>query len=233
MDAETILTTARSGAAPSEWNVWPLRRDRVLTGAAKWGALSLIGFILLVPIVIVTVPSDFVNAGAAQQSLATAIIMLVGALAIISLWLAVAALARVRRAADYWLIITPDVFIKAEPRRLFEIPLEDVADITLKGVAPPSDIAVQGDIGPQYFAMGMFGRIANRAGVMGVSRKTSRSAPSLAFRDRRDNRIVIISTDDAFDHLGAIEHILRERVDQKEDRAWRASLKPLTGLDAQ
>ena len=228
MDAETILATARAGAAPSEWNVWPLRRDRMLFAAFKWGLLSLVGFALLVPILIVTVPSDFVGARAGQKALATAIILLVAALAVSSLWLTVEALLRARQAADYWLIITPDVFIKAEPRRLFEIPLEDVGDITLKGVAPPSDIEVRDAMGPQHFAMGMMGQIANRMGVPGVTKKQTRSAPLLAFRDRRDNRTVIVSTDDAFDHLGAIEQILMERVAKKEDQAWRKSLGPLT-----
>lgn len=233
MDAATILAMARAGAAPSDWNVWPLRRDRVLFAALKWGLLSLIGFALFVPILIVTVPSDFVGAGAAQKALATAVILLVGALAFSSLWLTVDALLRARQAAGYWLIITPDVFVKAEPRRLFEISLEDIGDITLKGVSPPSDIEVQNAIGPQHFAMGMFGQIANRMGVAGVTKKQARSAPSLAFRDRRDNRAVIISTDDSFDHLGAIEQILAERVGQKEDQSRRNSLKPLKGPSAE
>lgn len=225
MEAESIMATVRSGAAPSDWNVWPLRRDRVLIGAMKWALLSLVGFVLFVPIVIATVPSDFIGTDAVQQSGVTAAIMLVGALAICSLWLAIADLLRVRRASEYWLVITPDLFIKAEPRRLFEIPLEDIENITLKGVAPPSDTAVEGAIGPQYFAMGQFSRIANQMGVMGGARTRVRGAPSLAFRDRRDNRVVTIGMDDSFDHLGAIELILRERAAQKEEKTRRASLK--------
>jgi hypothetical protein len=225
MEAESIMSTVRSGKAPSDWNVWPLRRDRVLVGAAKWGLLSLVGFVLFVPIVMATVPSDFVNTGAIQQSIVTAIIILVGALAVCSLYLAIEALLRARRASEHWLVITPDLFIKAGPRRLFEIPLEDIADITLKGVAPPTDTAVQGAIGPQYFAMGQFSRIANQMGVMGGARTRTRGAASLAFRDRRDNHVVTIGTDDSFDHLGAIESILRERAAQKEEKSWRASLK--------
>lgn len=225
MDAETILAKARSGEAPSDWNVWPLRRSRVLVASVKWGALSVAGFALLVPILIATIPSALVGASALQQSVVVTILLLVGALAVCSLWLAFDAALRARRASDYWLIITPDLFIKAEPRRLYAAPLEDVADVTLKGVAPPSDTQVQGAIGPQLFAAGQYARIANQMGVAGANRSRARGAPSLAFRDRRTNRVVTVGTDDSFDHLGAIEFILRERAAQKEEKSWRASLK--------
>ncbi len=222
MEAETVLATVRSGAAPSEWNVWPIRRDYVLISAAKWGLLSLIGFVIFVPVLLATFPSDFIHTGAAQQSLATVIILLVGALAFGSLGLAIEALLRAWRASDYWLVITPDVFIKAQPRALYQIPLEDITDLTLKGVAMPNDAGVRTD-GPQHFAMGQYSRIAERMGVIGAMSRRTRESPSLAFRDRRDNRTIIVATDNSFDHLGAIEHILRERASQKDDALWRAS----------
>lgn len=221
MEAETVMATVRSGAAPSEWNVWPLRRDRVLVGAAKWGLLALVGFALFVPVALATIPADFNHTGAVQQSVATIIILLVGTVAFGSLWLAIEALLRVRRASDYWLVITPDLFLKAEPRRLYQIPLEDIADITLKGVEQPNDFAAS----QPTLAMGQFSRIADRMGVMGAMSRRSRSAPSLAFRDRRDNRTIIVGTDDSFDHLGAIDLILRERAGKREEAVWRASLK--------
>lgn len=223
MDAETILATVRRGAAPSEWNVWPLRRDRVLIGAAKWGLLSIVGFVLFVPILLNTFPSDFIHADAFKQSAATVVILLTGALAFCSLWLTIESLLRARRASDYWLIITPDHFVKAEPRRLYQIPLEEIANITLKGVSQPSDIAVQGSIGPQFAGMGQYARIADRMGVTGTMSARPRGAPSLAFRDQRDNRTIIVSTDDAFDQLAAIDQILRERASQREEAVWRAS----------
>ncbi len=223
MEAATVIASVRSGAAPSEWNVWPLRRNYVLVSAAKWGLLSLIGFVIFVPVLLATFPSDFIHTGAAQQSLATVIILLVGALAFGSLGLAIEALLRAWRASDYWLIITPDVFIKAQPRNLYQIPLEDIADLTLKGVSMPNDAAVRSSVGPQHFAMGQYSRIAERMGVIGSMSRRTRESPSLAFRDRRDNRTIIIATDNSFDHLGAIEHILRERTGQREDALWRAS----------
>ncbi len=225
MEAETVMATVRSGAAPSEWNVWPLRRNRVLIGAAKWALLSLVGFALLVPVILITYPADFDHAGAFQQSFATVIILLVGAVAFGSLWLAIEALLRARRASEYWLVITPELFIKAEPRRLYQIPLEDIADITLKGFARPEDIAARNAASPQYFALGQFSRVAGQIGAIGAAGRRTREAPSLAFRDRRDNRTVIIGTDDSFDHLGAIEHILKERAGRREEAMWRASHK--------
>lgn len=225
MEAESVMATVRSGAAPSDWNVWPLRRDRVLISAILWGLLSLVGFAFFIPVLWATVPSDFIHTDAVVQSAATVIILLVGTLAFCSLWLTIEALLRVRRANDYWLIITPDLFIKAQPRHLYQIPLEDIANITLKGVAPPSDTAVQGAIGPQHFAMGQYARIANRMGAFGAISRRTRELPSLAFRDSRDNRTIIVGTDDSFDHLAVIEQILRQRADQKDTALWRASHK--------
>lgn len=224
MDAETIMATVRAGEAPSDWNVWPLRRNRVLIAALKWGLLALVGFAMLIPVLIGSIPDDFVHADGFKQSVATIIILLVGALAFSSLWLAIEALLRARRASDYWLVITPTFFVKTDPRRVFSIPLEDIGDITLKGVAQPSDTQVEGAVGPQQFAMGQFGRIATTMGVRGGATRRSRSSPSLAFRDRRDNKVITVSIDDSFDHLGAIDHILRERAGSREELLWRASL---------
>ena len=224
MDAETVLATVRAGDAPSDWNVWPLRRNRVLVAALKWGLMALFGFALLIPVLIGTIPDDFVNADGFKQSVATTIILLVGALAFSSLWLSLEALMRARQASEYWLVITPTLFVQTKPRQLFSIPLEDIGDITLKGVAQPSDTQVEGAVGPQQFAMGQFGRIATTMGVRGGATRRSRSSPSLAFRDRRDNRVITVGIDDSFDHLGAIDHILRERAGQREESLWRASL---------
>jgi hypothetical protein len=225
MDAETIMATVRSGSAPSEWNVWPLRRSYLLYSAFKWGLLALVGFAMFIPVLLITYPDDFVHTDATRQSLATIVVLIVGALAFGSLWITVEALLRARRAADYWLVITPDVFIKAEPRGLYHIPLEQIADITLKGVAQPTDTAVQGAIGPQFFALGRFSSIANSMGVRGAAPRRRGESPSLAFRDRRDNRVIVVGTDDSFDLLGAIDEILHERVAKKEEALRRAASK--------
>lgn len=221
MDAETVMETVRAGSAPSDWNVWPLRRNILLISALKWGILALIGFALLGPVLLVTVPDDFVNADALHQSLATMVILLVGAVAFGSLGIVIEALLRARRAKDYWLVITPDQFIKAQPNRLYHIPLEEIGDITLKGVAPPSDTQVEGAVGPQYFAMGRFSAIANQMGITGAARRRRGETTSLAFRDKRDNKIIVVSSDAAFDHLGAIDEILRERTAKREQEVRR------------
>ncbi|HEX9035597.1 MAG TPA: hypothetical protein VF808_01250 [Ktedonobacterales bacterium] len=222
MDVDAILAKARAGEFPSDWNVWPLRRNYMITSAIKWGLMSVVGFVVLVPVVIATIPSDFAHKDGFTQSMATAILLLLGALAFSSLWLTIDAILRALRAQDYWLVITPLLFIKAEPRRIYSIPLEDIGDITLKGVNPPSDVATQGALGPQHFAMGQFPRIATQMGVRQTAPKRSGQSPSLAFRDRRDNRVITVGMDSAFDHLGAIEHILRERAAQREDALARA-----------
>jgi hypothetical protein len=225
MEAEAIMAAIHAGNPPSDWNVWPLRRKQVTVAAIKWGLMAVVGFAVLIPILINTVPADFDHADGFKQSVATTLILLVGALAFSSLWLTIDALLHLRSAEKYWLVITPEHFVKADPRRLYSIPLEDIGDITLKGVALPSDTEVEGAIGPQQFAMGQFSRVANQMGVRQVAVRRSRASPSLAFRDRRDNRVITVGVDDSFDHLGAIEHILRERTAQREEALWRASLK--------
>jgi hypothetical protein len=221
MDAETILETVRAGNAPSEWNVWPLRRQYVRSSALKWSALGLVGFALLIPVLIIMVPDDIFRGDSYQKSFAVVAILLVGWMAFGSLWIVVEALLRLRRATSYWLVITPDVFVKAQPNNLYSIPLEQVGDITLKGVSQAAQGTSPGELSSQQMlAMGGFAGIGNQLGMR--PRRASGPA-SLAFRDRRDNRVIVVSTDGSFDHLGALYEILSERVGKKEEAARRSA----------
>ena len=81
MDAESVLEQARSDHPPSEWNVWPLRRDYVLTSAMKWGLLGVVGLAMFIPTALLTIPSDFVGTSTAEQLLATLMLTLLAAMA--------------------------------------------------------------------------------------------------------------------------------------------------------
>ncbi len=233
MDAESVLEQARSDHPPSEWNVWPLRRDYVLTSAVKWGLLGVVGLAMFIPTALLTIPSDFIGTSTVERLLATLMLTMLAAMAFGGIGIALYDLWRLMRSRDFWLIITPEMFVKAEPGRIIHTPLENVANVTLKGVRVPSDSADTNDEAsgpaPQFFMGQRLVGFANVAGVRGVSRQRARGNTSLAYRDSRDNKVIVVCTDDAFDHMAAIYHILRERAAIREDQVWRASLRsPLT-----
>jgi hypothetical protein len=229
MDVDSILAQARSGAAPSDWNVWPLRRDYVRKAALKWGALSVVGFIVFALVLIVTFPSDFVGQDAAHQSIATVVIMLTGFLAFGSLALTLTEIRRLTGADHFWLIITPDTFVKASPQGYTDVPLEEIADITLRGVPTPAAFG-RPTSGTQLQGAGMSATpstmLSVQARLLGGAFTPRRGAASLAFRDRRANRVVTVATDDSFDSLAALDEILRTRVYLKEEQIRRKSSKP-------
>lgn len=222
-DAAAIVERARAGAAPSEWNVWGLRREWARTSALKWGALGVVGFVFLALAARAMIPEDFSGAGAAQQSVAALALALLGALAFGAAGIAIYDLWRLAHARDYWLIITPTTFVKAAPRKLTSTPLEYVTGLTLKGVALPGE-GVSANDAP--VATGIFGArmmtFANSAGVPVGGRQRARGAPSLAYRDARDNKVVVVCMDEAFDHMGAIYELLRDRAALREDQVRRA-----------
>lgn len=226
MDAELALEQARSDHPPSEWNIWPLRRDYVRMSAIKWGILGLIGFVLFIPAAIVTIPSDFVGTSSLEQLLAAVVLLLIGAVAFGGVGIALHDLWRLARANDFWLIITPETFIMAQPGRITQTPLENVANVTLKGVQLPGE-GNSPSSAPmsQFIVSGRLIDFANSAGLPGVSRQRARGNASLAYRDSRDNKIITVCTDEAFDHMAAIYQILRDRAATREDQIWRASLK--------
>lgn len=229
MDGEAILDQARSGTAPSEWNVWPLRRGYVRTSALKWGLLAIIGFALLIPVALITIPADFVGQTAAAQVVALVLLILLATLAFGSLGIVAHDIWRLAHAGDYWLIITPETFVMSRPGRLIATPLEDVSNVTLKGVRLPEE-AGNSEAGTPMQAFLVAGRIANfanMAGVRGVSRKRTRGNASLAYQDKRDQKVVTVCTDDTFDQMAAIYQLLRDRAAIREEKVWRASLPPL------
>lgn len=234
MDANAVLAQARSDRPPSEWNIWPLRRDYVRISAIKWGALAVIGFAIFIPAALAMIPSDFVGVSDGVRILALVTLLLLSTLAFGAAGVVGYDIWRLTHANDFMLVITPELFIKAQPGRVIETPLEHVQHVTLNGVAMPEE-GNSTAVMPlsQMFVGGRLIALANRAGIPGVTRRRVRGAPSLAYRDGRDNRVVVVCTDDAFDHMGAIYQLLRDRAATREEKIWRASFKPpLKGASA-
>lgn len=228
MDAESILEQARAGHPPSEWNVWPLRRDYVMTSALKWGVLAIIGFAMFIPVSIIVIPADFVRTSALEQLVALVLLLLLATLAFGSMGIVAHDIWRLARARDYWLIITPETFVKAQPGRVISTPLEFVANVTLKGVRVPSEEgnAESGTPMSQFLIAGRLVGFANRAGIPGLSRQRTRGNSSLAYQDSRDHKVIVVCTDESFDHMAAIYELLRDRAAAREEKIWRASLQP-------
>ncbi len=190
---EQIVAIARSGARPAGWFVWPLRRNRVRILALRAALYGLLGVVVFVPLVLVTVPSNFQNG--TPETVATLVLLGIPAtLVFYGAWAVIGHLARLARADQYLLVITPTDFVKAEPRRLTHVPMRCVGYITLKGEVAPGTRPVS---------------IADAFARRPPPESRGRGPTSLAFRDRCSNRTVVVSTDDSFDDLGALAEVLR------------------------
>jgi hypothetical protein len=205
MDAQQVLAVARSGSAPHDWYVWPLRRDRVQRAALGWGAIGVFGFVLFVPLVLVTVPENF-NRGFGLVVATLLLLALVGAVAFGGASLLVADLRRLTRLDAYILVITPDYYLKSEPGRTTFVPMTAVAYVTLKGVkttGQPHDRAAEAAVARAGALSGVMG-----AGFRPGYRREINRAPSLAFLDMRTDAEVIVATDDTYEELPVLAEVL-------------------------
>jgi hypothetical protein len=200
--ADQILATARSGVRPQDWYVWPLRRDRVRRQVLEAAGISLFGFILLVPLVLVTVPGNF-ERGTGEATFTVLLLGLVGTVAFGALGLLVGDALRLRRADQYLLVMTPTAYVRADPGRITHVPMDQIGYVTLKGVRSPMDTAAGSSTDRVPIGMG------SMLGFGGLRQsRERRKPPSLAFLDLRSDREVVVATDDAFDDLNALKEIL-------------------------
>jgi hypothetical protein len=211
MDPQTIIETARSGNVPYQWNVWPLRRDRVRRSLLGWAALSLVGFALLIPAAISTIPSNF-ETSAFRADVTLLVLLIFAALAVGGLVFAVLDGLRLARADQYLLIMTPDDFVKVTPRGVIHVPMEHIAHVTLRGVKTPQERFAE-----ERGGSNLVDRLSRMVGP-GSARREPRSAPSLAFIDTRTNSEVVVATDNSFEDLIVLEQILSGHVFAKERR---------------
>jgi hypothetical protein len=212
MDAEAVLATARSGQIPQYWTVWPLRREIVLRSALRWAGVAVFGFILFIPAIFATVPDNFTGSGA-KLFFTSLLLLVLGATAIGSLCIAIYDLWRVLRAEEFLIVMTPDDYVKAEPRRITHVPMEHVAYVTMRGVKNPMEQQAQ-----LVDPFSQPDRYRFMRGVVVMRREPARS-PSLAFLDTRTDREVIVATDDSFEALPALEYILQNHSYNKQQRS--------------
>jgi len=209
MDTEQLLATARSNNVPSGWNVWPLHRDRVKRSVISWTAVGLFGVLLFVGAFAATVPDNFTR-GTFAAVVTSLVLLILATMGFGGLGLAIYDFWRLQHADEYWLVITPDDYVKAQPGKVTHVPMENIGSVTLKGSKSPQ--AREAD---RYRQNQEHSNPMTRMSNVFVTKRQPASAPSLAFIDLRDDSEVIVSTDNSFDDLYVIEDVLQFLVEAK------------------
>jgi hypothetical protein len=207
-NVQAIIDRARSGDTPGDWNVWSLRRDVVGRDIWSWAGIAAFGFLLFLPAAHVMIPDNF-QGDAGKEVISVIILGVLGFMAFGALYLFIADFQRLRQWGEYLLIMTPDDYIKVEPRRITHVPMDRIDSITLKGVRVEQEPTSETEVYSGLDRMGV-----NR--IMGAFRRKPKVSPSLAFRDMRTDAEVIVSRDNSFDDLAALDHVLRLHVSAKE-----------------
>lgn len=207
MDAQAILSTVRSGDVPADWNVWPLRVDRVRRGMYGWLGMAAFGFLLLIPATIITVPANF-KGNVVGEFLTLLMLVILAALAFGSIEIAVYDVWRLQHADEFYIIMTPDDFLKSTPHAIVHVPMENVQHVTLRGVRTNAQQS-----GQELRTLGAGGGI--RVSPF-IRQRQPKTAPTLAFVDGRDERTVLIATDDSFESLYVLEQMLNDYVANKQ-----------------
>lgn len=211
MDAQAVLTRARSGDIPASWTVWPLRRAQVLRSALGWLCIGVVGSVFLVVVAAQTIPGNFTR-GSGSFILTGVLLIALALMAFGGLGILVYDLWRLVRADEFLLVMTPDDYVKAQPGKVTHVPMEHVSYVTLRGVKIPEERApTTSEI---ISSMQKGGRLTRFMGDINY-RRQPRQAPSLAFLDARHNSEVVVATDSAFDELLALEQILSMHAREK------------------
>ena len=211
MDAQAILATARSGNAPGTWVVWRLRRDYMRNSILKWLAVCIVGFLLFIPATLSIIPGILALRGFAFV-FSGIILLALASLAFGALGIVVYDTWRLLHADDYWLVVTPDEYVKYTPGgKVTQVPLQSIESITLKGVKAPIETAETPFDGT---AVGLNPLMRGTISSARYRRQRAGSA-SLAFIDTRTGREVLVASDASFDNLAGIEYVLSMQVDAK------------------
>jgi len=150
------------------------------------------------------VPSNFQH-GAWTAVFTITLLVILGLVAFGGAGLFFADVLRLMQSDKYLLVITPDDYVQATPRRIVHVPMASVAYVTLKGVKPPPSPDAERAFAQAMLTMRRYGSVM---GIPGTYRREFRRSPSLAFLDTRTEREVIVATDDSFDQLPVLEELL-------------------------
>lgn len=207
MDAQGVLTTARSGAAPSTWSVLPLRRDWLQQSVLRWAVVAVLAFAMFVPVLLITIPDNFTK-GTGSIVITSLLLLLLASAAFGSAGVAIYDLWRLTRAADFLIVITPDDFVKAAPGKVIHVPMEHIESVTLRGVQAP--------VQESFADLQALAQTSPLTRFMRSPRpRQPKQQPSLAFLDTRTNAEVLVARDEAHGDLFSLSRLLEINSDAK------------------
>ncbi|HLZ20784.1 MAG TPA: hypothetical protein VKQ30_01495 [Ktedonobacterales bacterium] len=208
MQADEVLSRARSANVPPNWNVWPLRRDVVLRSALGWIVTGIVGVAIFTAAAVATIPGNFTK-GNGSIVLTGLVLIILAVAGFGGLGVAVYDFWRIAHTESFLLIVTPEDYVKVEPRGITHVPMEHVANVTLRGVKAPAERDLEAQRGGYSVTSHMLGTWVGNFGK-------PRVAPSLAFIDTRTNQEIVVCTDNTFDEMIVVEEILLIHAKGKE-----------------
>ncbi len=227
-EAAEILTTARSGNVPSNWIVLPLRRNQVGFDLLQWALGALMGLGLFLGLFFATWPDNFEH-GAPGIVITSFILVLLGFLGFGSLWLLVRDALRWLKADQSIIVLTPDIYLKQDGKKIDLVPLEEIGYITTRGAKAPSkrsswatyNSTPEPDYDPEDRQIASAGLVSQ---YLGGRRKKPRGPTSVAFVDLRTDKKVNVTSDNSYAHpyeLGETLHAYVEARLRKMDEEAR------------
>jgi hypothetical protein len=216
-EAAALLARARTGLYPPNWYVWPMQSAKVRRGLIRWAIYAVGGFAFFVPALFIMIPDNF--SGDGNKAVASLVVLLLlGMMAFGSLYYLVHDMRRLAAADQYLLLMTPDDFVRDVRGKITHVPMDSIANVTLKGVrSPGAQFNTPQSMPTPRMSMSIL--------MMPQRRQVSPSpfrAPLLTFRDTRTKKTIVLTQDDAFDDIRALEEVLSTFVDEKV-RARRAA----------
>jgi hypothetical protein len=220
MEAAEILSTARSGSAPSSWVILPLRRAQVGVAIAQWAFGTVLGLALFAGLFSATVPDNF-ESGIGGTIITSFFLALLGFVGLGSLWLLIKDGIRFLRADRSIIVITPDVYCKQEGDKIDLVPLEDIGYLTTRGTRPPSRrsswAAYNAQPQPAYDPEDR--DIANNRATIGSlfygRRRRPRGPTSVSFVDMRTDQKIAVTSDNSYAHPYELGETLQRYVDAR------------------
>ena len=218
MQAEEILSRAKTADDADNWAVFPLLRSKIIQAIIGWIFGILIGGAILAFMLPIVVPYNYQH-GAFSIILTSLFLGMLLFIAIGSACLLIIDIRRLLQADRHIIVITHEDFIKQEGQKIIHVPLSAVRHVTPRGRAPldrtppPSSSETLNEMPrPGQGILGLFLGRNLAASATGASqrRKRMRTPTSLAFIDTRTETEVTVVNDNAYGDPFAISAVLKE-----------------------
>lgn len=221
MEAAEILSTARSGSAPTSWIILPLRRNQVQIAMLQWALGALMGLVLFAGLLTASIPDNY-ESGLGAAIVTTFFLGLLAFIGVACLWYLIKDGIHLAHADRSIIVITPNVYCKQEGDKVDLVPLEDIGYLTTRGTRAPNKraswAAYNAPSEPDYEPDD---RQISAAATMGMGsmlygrRRRPRGPTSVGFVDLRTDKKVTVTTDSSYAHPYELGETLRRYVDAR------------------